>query len=96
MNNFNHPALSKNLWGLIREWQHIKGMSNEELAACLKVNTRTLKSFDVSAHGLTLEKLDNLATTAGDEVLVYIFNKYTNYIAYLIKISNDGSSYGIR
>jgi hypothetical protein len=81
MNNFNHPALSKNLWSLIRKWQQIKRMSDEDLAACLKVNNRTLKSFDISAHGLTLEKLDNLVTTYGEEPLMYAFTQYLNYIS---------------
>lgn len=76
-----HPPLSKNLWLAIRAWQKLVGMSDETLAACLKVNVRTLKSYDNSAHGLTLEKLDNLASTYGEEPLVYAFNQYSSYIS---------------
>ena len=56
MNFIKHPQLSKDLWLAIRAWQKAVGMTDEVLAACLKVNVRTLKSYDISAHGLTLEK----------------------------------------
>jgi len=81
MNYIKHPPLSKDLWLAIRAWQKLVGMSDETLAACLKVNVRTLKSYDISAHGLTLEKLDNLASTYGEEPLVYAFNQYLSYIS---------------
>ena len=89
MNTIKHPPLSKNLWLAIREWQKSVGMSDEDLAACLKVNVRTLKSYDISAHGLTLEKLDNLACTYGEEPLVYAFNQYLNYISNQIKVQSN-------
>ncbi len=89
MNTIKHPPLSKNLWLAIRAWQKLVGMSDEALAACLKVNVRTLKSYDISAHGLTLEKLDNLACTYGEEPLVYAFNQYLNYISNQIKVQSN-------
>lgn len=92
MNTIKHPPLSKNLWLAIREWQKSVGMSDEDLAACLKVNVRTLKSYDISAHGLTLEKLDNLASTYGEEPLVYVFTQYLNYISNLSKVQSHINS----
>ena len=88
MNFFKHPPLSKDLWLAIRAWQKAVGMTDEVLAACLKVNIRTLKSFDISAHGLTLEKLDNLATTYGEEPLMYAFSQYLNYISNQNKVQS--------
>ncbi len=63
-------------------------MSDEDLSACLKVNVRTLKSYDISAHGLALEKLDNLATTYGEEPLMYAFTQYLNYISNQNKVKS--------
>lgn len=83
-----HPPLSKNFWLAIRAWQKAIGMSDEDLAACLKVNIRTLKSYDISAHGLTLEKIDNLASTYGEEPLVYVFTEYLNYISNQNKVQS--------
>lgn len=88
MNYIKHPPLSKNLWLAIRAWQKLVGMSDETLAACLKVNVRTLKSYDISAHGLTLEKLDNLASTYGEEPLVCVFNQYLNYMSNQSKVES--------
>ena len=88
MNYIKHPPLSKNLWLAIRAWQKLVGMSDETLAACLKVNVRTLKSYDILAHGLTLEKLDNLASTYGEEPLVYVFTQYLNYISNQNKVQS--------
>ena len=73
--------LSMLLWFFIREWQIVAKVTDEELAGFLKVNVRTLKSYDISAHGLTLAKLDNLACTAGEYPIKYIMSKYLNYIA---------------
>lgn len=92
MNYTKHPPLSKDLWLAIRAWQKLVGMSDEDLAACLKVNIRTLKSFDISAHGLTLEKLDNLATTYGEEPLMYAFTQYLNYISNQNKVQSHVNS----
>lgn len=44
---------------------------------------RTLKSYDISAHRLTLEKLDSLACTVGEYPIKYIMSKYLNYTAYI-------------
>ena len=92
MNYIKHPPLSKNFWLAIRAWQKAIGMSDEVLAACLKVNVRTLKSYDISAHGLTLEKLDNLASTYGEEPLVYVFTEYLNYISNQNKVQSHVNS----
>lgn len=70
------------LWIWIREWQKDAKVTDEELAGLLKVNVRTLKSYDISAHGLTLEKLDNLACTAGEYPIKYIMSKYLHYTVY--------------
>lgn len=88
MNTIKHPPLSKNLWFAIRAWQKAVGMSDEDLSACLKDNIRTLKMLDISAHGLTLEKIDNLATTYGEEPLMYAFTQYLNYISNKNKVQS--------
>lgn len=75
--------LSMLLWIWIREWQKEANVTNEELAGFLKVNVRTLKSYDISAHRLTLEKLDSLACTVGEYPIKYIMSKYLNYTAYI-------------
>lgn len=83
MGYFDPPPLSKGAWNWLREWQHEKGISDEELASAMKLNIRTLRSYDISAHTLTLEKLDNLVATVGVEPVVYILNKYAKCISLL-------------
>ena len=83
MYNVKHPPLSKGVWIWLREWQHEKGISDKELASAMKLNITTLSSYDISAHTLTLEKLDNLVATVGVEPVVYIFNKYVECISLL-------------
>ncbi|SEL38162.1 hypothetical protein SAMN02910353_02505 [Ruminococcus sp. YRD2003] len=89
MYNFIPPPLSKVLWSWLREWQNTKKMTDEDLAAAMKLNIRTLKSYDVSAHTLTLEKLDNLVSTLGAEPVLYVFNKYVEYVKYLKNRSTE-------
>ncbi|WP_019679410.1 hypothetical protein [Ruminococcus flavefaciens] len=48
------------MWTKIREWQKCYNVSDNKLAADLRVSERTLKEYDKSAHSLTLEKVDNL------------------------------------
>jgi ribosome-binding protein aMBF1 (putative translation factor) len=72
MGYFDPPPLSKAAWIWLREWQQEKGMSDKELASAMKLNIKTLKSYDVSAHTLTIEKLDNLVAYIGIEPLTYI------------------------
>ena len=70
--------LSRMLWIWIREWQASANVSDKELAGLLKVSLRTLKSYDISAHSITLEKIDNFINTAGESPLKYILNKLNN------------------
>ncbi len=79
----NPPPLSKAVWSWLREWQHNNGLSDEEFTAGLKLNVKTVKSYDTSAHTLTIEKLDNLVATVGVEPIVYVFGKYVEYIEFL-------------
>ena len=79
----NPPPLSKAGWIWLREWQHKKGISDEDFAAYLKLHINTLGSYDISAHTLTIEKLDNLIATVGEEPIVYVINKYIECIANL-------------
>ena len=48
-----------------------------------RYNIKTVKSYDTSAHTLTIEKLDNLVATVGVEPIVYVFGKYVEYIKFL-------------
>lgn len=66
------------LWTWIREWQASANVSDKELAGLFKVSLRTLKSYDISAHSITLEKIDNFINTAGESPLKYILNKLNN------------------
>lgn len=50
------------IWSNIRICQKKNSISETQLAADLRVNQRTLKEYDKSAHNLTLEKIDNLLT----------------------------------
>ncbi len=70
--------LSRMLWTWIREWQASANVSDKELAGLLKVSLRTLKSYDISAHSITLEIIDNFINTAGESSLKYILNKLNN------------------
>lgn len=76
MSYFNPPPLSKVVWMWLREWQRENGLSDEDLAAALKLNINTLKSYDISAHTLTIEKIDNLVATVGIEPLSYVILKF--------------------
>ena len=87
MGYFDPPPLSKAAWSWLREWQHNKGISDKDFAAGLKLNIKTLGSYDISAHTLTLEKLDNLVATVGVEPVVYIFNKYIECVNLLNNIT---------
>lgn len=87
MGYFDPPPLSKAAWIWLREWQQEKGMSDKELASAMKLNIKTLKSYDVSAHTLTIEKLDNLVAYIGIEPLTYIAKKYAESIANLRNLS---------
>ena len=87
MGYFDPPPLSKAVWILLREWQHKKGFSDENLAAALKLNINTLKSYDISAHSLTVEKIDNLIATVGIEPLEYVTIKYFECIRGLTELS---------
>lgn len=88
MGYFDLPPLSKAVWFWLREWQHEKGMSDKELASAMKLNIKTLSSYDISAHTLTIEKLDNLVAYIGMEPLIYIAKKYEECIANLRKLSS--------
>lgn len=88
MGYFDPPPLSKAVWIWLREWQHKKGMSDEDLAAAMKLNIKTLKSYDVSAHTLTIEKIDNLVAILGLEPLEYVVKKYAERIASLRNLSS--------
>lgn len=94
MGYFDPPPLSKALWIWLREWQHEKGMSDEDLAAAMKLNIKTLKSYDVSAHTLTIEKIDNLVTKVGTEPLLYVVKKYAECNANLRNLSSYDTSSG--
>lgn len=83
MYSINPPPLSKAGWIWLREWQHKKGISDEDFASGLKIHINTLKSYDNSAHTLTIEKIDNLVATVGEEPIVYVFKKYMECIANL-------------
>lgn len=83
MYNVKPPSLSKAVWSWLREWQHNKGISDKDFAAGLKLNIRTIESYDTSAHTLTIEKLDNLVAAVGIEPLAYVFGKYFEYIKFL-------------
>lgn len=61
MNNKRNTLYSE-VWSNIRGWQKNNSVSEARLAADLRVNERTLKEYDKSAHNLTLEKIDNLLT----------------------------------
>ena len=41
----------------------------------------TKQDFDDKVNGLTLKRLDNLASTYGEEPLMYAFTQYLNYIS---------------
>ena len=83
MYNVKPPSLSKAVWSWLREWQHSKGISDKDFAAGLKLNIKTIESYDTSAHTLTIEKLDNLVATVGVEPIVYVLGKYVEYIMFL-------------
>lgn len=87
MGYFDPPPLSKVLWIWLREWQHEKGMSDENLAAALKLKIDTVESYDISAHSLTVEKIDNLIATVGIEPLVYVVIKYIKCVECLAELS---------
>lgn len=65
----------KLFWIWIRQWQKENGISDEDLAATFSVNIRTLKSYDVSAHGLTLDKIDNFISAFGPEAFLYVISR---------------------
>lgn len=50
--------LYKLIWCKIRYYQQIHDISDETLANCLGVHTRTLKEYDKNAENVTLGKLD--------------------------------------
>ena len=52
-------ALYRYIWCKIRFWQHLKDVSDSELAAYLQVCERTLRDYDKNARSITLEKVDN-------------------------------------
>lgn len=70
--------LSRMLWTWIREWQANANLSDKDLAGLLKVSLRTLKSYDISTHSITLEKIDNYINTASETPLKFILNKLNN------------------
>ena len=55
-------TLYSRIWSNIRIWQKKNSISETQLAADLRVDERTLKEYDKSAHNLTLAKIDNLLT----------------------------------
>lgn len=57
----NKPArvrTEQRVWGKIRYWQYINGMSDDQLAQYMGVNARTLKEYDKDAKNVTLGKVD--------------------------------------
>lgn len=61
-------TLYKRIWCKIRYWQHLKDISDAELASYLQVGERTLKEYDKSAQNVTLEKVDNFLYLTGIEL----------------------------
>ncbi len=52
-------TLYRRIWCKIRYWQHLKEVSDSELASYLQVGERTLHEYDKCAKHITLEKVDN-------------------------------------
>ncbi len=52
-------TLYKKIWCKIRYWQSVNDVSDNELAAYMRVAERTLKDYDKNAKNITLEKIDN-------------------------------------
>ena len=77
---------SKFYWYWLRQWQKKVNLSDVDLAACLKVGMKTLKTYDETPHSFNLDKLDNLVSAFGTEPLIYItenavvaYNNTRNY-----------------
>ncbi len=64
--------LYQEIWQNIRKWARDKEISDNTFAAYLRVNVRTLSTYDISAHSLTLEKLSNLSASAGVNLVRFI------------------------
>ena len=58
-------ALYRYIWCKIRFWQHLKDVSDSELAAYLQ---RTLRDYDKNARTVTLENLDNFSVSNNIEL----------------------------
>ncbi len=65
----------KFFWICMRQWQKENNISDEDLAATFSVSIRTLKTYDVSAHGLTLDKIDNFISAFGPEAFLYVITR---------------------
>lgn len=50
---------SKHIWCKIRYYQHLYGISNEQLAKTINIKPRTLSSYDKSSQNLTLGQIDS-------------------------------------
>ena len=52
-------AFNRRIWGAIKYYQVMRGISREQLAVQLNVSQRTLHEYEQSAENLTLAKLEN-------------------------------------
>lgn len=57
-NKSTRVRTEQRIWGKIRYCQHIKGMSDNQLAQYMGINARTLKEYDKDAKNVTLGKVD--------------------------------------
>ena len=64
--------LHQEIWLNIRIWAKGNKISDAELASLLRVNIRTLSSYDISAHTLTLDKLSNLSVATDINLSYFI------------------------
>ncbi len=60
------------IWQNIRKWARENKISDDTLAVYLRVNVRTLATYDITAHALTLEKLSNLSEASDVNIIDFI------------------------
>ena len=60
--------LYKKVWCKVRYWQGLCDISDNELAAQLRVSPRTLHEYDKNARNVTLEKIDLFLRTNGLDI----------------------------